>query len=50
MTSGNEYPSEKVHTQFLECLIGVIRNTSIVLLMGDLGRLPLYKPTITVIT
>ena len=34
-------PIEKVHTQFLKRLIGVNRNSSNVLMMGELGRLPL---------
>ena len=36
-----ENPIEKVHTQFLKRLMGVNRSTSNVLVMGDLGRLPL---------
>ena len=32
---------EKVHTQFLKRLIGVNRNSSNVIVMGELGRLPL---------
>ena len=34
-------PIEKVHTQFLKRLIGVNRNSSNVLVMRELGRLPL---------
>ena len=36
-----ENPIEKVHTQFLKRLMGVNRSTSNVLVMGDLGQLPL---------
>ena len=43
-----ENPIEKVHTQFLKRLIGVNRNTSNVLVMGDLGRLPLQAKTFSI--
>ena len=36
----DDNPVEKVHTQFLKRLIGVNRNTSNILVRGDLGRKP----------